>query len=89
MKFDDKQTKVLLDKIQSYWKGNCSICGSNDWAVSDRAFRLDEFFGDLIPTSSAQVPVVTVTCGKCGNTHLANLIHLGLVDKTTGGWING
>lgn len=80
-------TKEELERIMAALKEkvpkpeNCPICGNEDWNVGDNlvAVVLQEDAKQLKLTGSI-LPCIPVTCSNCGNTHLLNLIILGLRD---------
>ena len=61
--------------------GNCTICGNDDWEVSDEFVALvPQGNTKKLKLTGAFLPFVLATCSNCGNTHLINLITLGLRD---------
>ena len=75
----------IIEFIHSHWKNQtCPMCGGRTWNVSDKVFELREFNdGNFVlggPNSSI-VPLIAVTCDKCGNTVLINALSTGLVKK--------
>ncbi len=58
----------------------CPICGRLDWKlgyfITLPANPRPNMFQD--PYSRSNYPFVTLSCQVCGNTHLLNLINLGL-----------
>ena len=60
----------------------CEACGMNAWTHDATVYELREW--DDTGTASGDygevVPLVALTCGKCGNTKLFNAVVAGLVD---------
>lgn len=84
MKLTKNQTEFLLSKLHTLWKPQtCPICSNVDWKIPESILELREYEeGDLVVYSkdSAIVPLVSVTCTRCGYTFLLNTITLGLMD---------
>jgi len=59
---------------------SCAVCGHTDWAVDSAVVNLslsnNPHIGLVI--GGAQMPTVPLVCKHCGNTHLLNLLVLGL-----------
>lgn len=75
----------IIEFIHSHWSNQiCPMCGGRAWNVSDKIFELREFNdGNFVlggPNSSI-VPLIPVTCNKCGNTIFINALSTGLVKK--------
>ena len=70
---------VLREKAPN--PGNCTICGNDNWEVGEEFIAL-VLQGDAksLKLAGSFLPCIPVTCSKCGNTHLLNLITLGLRD---------
>ena len=79
-KIDGNKTIRYLNEK---WQGRgCPLCGGKAWDLTDKAFELREFNdGDIVlgGPNNAIIPLVPVTCQKCGNTVLINAIQAGLV----------
>ena len=50
------------------------------WQITDRIFELREFHGGNLVLGAHQrvLPVIPMSCGRCGYTRFLNAIHLGL-----------
>lgn len=50
--------------LKNNWKtkGDCDVCGSNEWEVVDHEFALPSV------TKEPAFSIAVVYCGKCGNT---------------------
>ncbi len=61
--------------------GVCPICGNPDWQFQDGFIRI-VVQKDIrnISLGGQNYPCVVIICKNCGNTHLLNLITLGLGD---------
>lgn len=75
--------KEIINFISNKWNNQCCpMCGGREWSVADKIFELREFNeGNLVlggPNSSV-VPLIPVTCEKCGNTVLINAITAGAI----------
>lgn len=85
MKLNNEQQKKLVDKLNEVWQPpkTCSVCGQNQWEISDIIFELREFHGGgmAIGGHSSITPVVHATCKKCSNTLFFNALKLGLINK--------
>jgi hypothetical protein len=59
----------------------CSFCGSNNWMVAKGYAFLPLTPNPKKPRiSGAGFPFLPVMCRQCGNTHLINLLLLGVKD---------
>lgn len=88
MVLNDEQRNKLFEQLKS--KGqppNCSICGKNNWSVSDTIFELREFQGGNLIVGKGQniYPVLPLTCLDCGQTIFLNPIILGILDPQKSG----
>lgn len=52
----------------------CPLCGNDKWTVADKLFHLIEYGDKGTILGGSIVPVVPVTCTRCGNTVLINAI---------------
>lgn len=78
-------SQQLINFLNEKWHGaQCTMCGSNDWSVTDKVFELREFNdGNLViggPNSSI-VPLIPITCKNCGNTVFVNPMVIGLLKE--------
>jgi len=84
MKLNEEKQKKLIEKLNEIWKQpkSCSVCGQNQWDVSDMIFEIREFNGGnlIIGGKSIISPVIQVTCKNCSNTLLFNALKLGLIE---------
>lgn len=79
----DVNQDELINILNEKWKGRlCPMCGAGNWVVSNKVFELREFNeGNLIVGAGPITPVVTITCGNCGNTIMVNPMAIGLLKK--------
>ena len=78
MKVEKKRMDEYLKSIRSF---NCPLCGSNNWTVSDTVFQALEFDIDGLRLGGASVPIIPISCMKCGNTLFINALISGLIDR--------
>ena len=72
----------LIRFLQEKWQGRtCPMCQHGNWNVSEQVFEMREFNdGNLrLGGNSSILPLIPVTCSKCGNTIFVNAIVAGLV----------
>jgi hypothetical protein len=78
--------KSDLDKIIKYLEKyspdgpECSMCGNNNWNVNDKLLELKEYHGINIYGSGVQVPVIMVSCEKCGNMIFLSAMVAGIIN---------
>ena len=74
-----------IEFLNTRWNGAaCPLCGGTEWTVTDKSFELREFNnGNLVlgGAKSSIVPVIPVTCSKCGNTVFINAIVANLLEE--------
>lgn len=85
MKLTEDSIKKVIDKLNEDSKGGikCPVCGEHLWVVNKELMELRSFNnGDIVlGGGSAVMPVVTLSCAKCGHTLFFNAIQLGVVEK--------
>ena len=85
MELTSQQQRIVIEKLgKMIGKRPCSSCGANiEFSINSRIFELREFNkGSLvIGGNTAVVPLVVVTCPKCGETKLYNALMLGLLKQ--------
>lgn len=87
MKLSEEQKQDVLARVaQLVGTPKCSLCGSEEWLVSDTVFELPEFFGGsfIVIGGRSVYPVIPTTCAKCGNVVLLSAITLGVVQYAQG-----
>jgi hypothetical protein len=84
--FSEEETKRVLAAIQQRVPevASCPVCGQRDWTLADGLVRLtlQEKRG-VVVLGGRNMPCVALTCKRCGNTLLLNVIVLGLRDLAT------
>ena len=85
MKLTKKQAEDLIQFLNNERNNRlpCPICGNVNWVISDSLWEVREFNGGnlVIGGQSAIMPMVAISCSKCGETHFLNAIQLGIVSK--------
>lgn len=85
MKLTEDKVKIVIDKLDKDSDGGikCSVCGEHLWVVNKELMELRNFNnGDLVlGQGSSVMPVVTISCAKCGHTLFFNALQLGVVEK--------
>lgn len=97
MKISPDKTQEVLNNIKNKCLiRRCPMCGENNWNIEDKIFELREFNnGDLVigGGNSSIIPLLALTCSKCGNTQFINAIICGAVNpkdsKTPNNNVNG
>ena len=79
MKLTDKQKDAISTHLQTF-KG-CAGCGEKVINVFDALFELREFNGGdmVIGGDSNLIPLVVLTCERCGMISFYNAMQLGLI----------
>ena len=79
MKIDENK---LLQTVNSKWRvAQCPMCGNNGLGLDPTIYELREFNnGDIIMGGDQTlVPLIRVSCSKCGYTMLGNPKQMGLM----------
>lgn len=75
----------IISFLNEKWSGaRCPLCGNAGWSVMDKCFELREFNDGNIVIGGANnsiIPVIPVTCKKCGNTVFINALVTGLLGE--------
>ena len=84
MYFSRLDQERILARIKERTRGakiTCSVCGKQEWVISDALtpLSIQQEPGRFI-VGGPYMPCVTLTCKNCGNTHLLNLVAIGLSD---------
>jgi len=81
MPFTPDQKDKILDRIKerAVFMRECAVCGNNKWELADgfTFLTLQDNLGQINLGGRGQ-PCAAMSCTKCGNTHLLNLLVLGL-----------
>lgn len=85
MKLTEDKVKIVIDKLNEDSNGGiaCSVCGEHQWVVNKEIMELRSFNnGDIVLGNGTSImPVITLSCAKCGHTLFFNALQLGVVDK--------
>lgn len=81
MFFTEEQRKEVIDTIRGKAPsfGPCVICGHTVWVLQDGFVMpaLQDEVG-VMRLGGTTLPSIAITCQHCGNTHMLNVIVLGL-----------
>lgn len=88
MPMTPEQCSAALMRLREVWPGpgGCSLCSSNEWVLSNIVEAPDFFNTPRAPTVGV-VPLLLVSCKKCGLTLTFNAVLLGLVSRDTGEFV--
>lgn len=87
MQLTEEQQSIVVGKLNQLWtnKRECLVCNNDKWTVSDKIFEIKQF-SDESKIEGRKIPIITVTCSKCGNTILLNALTLGFeFDRSSSG----
>lgn len=86
MKFTSDVAKRISKHLDELLPGmKCPLCHTDDWIIANGYVYLpvEEYTDPLyrsVARKSGELPCAAITCKLCGNTHLLNLLALGLGD---------
>lgn len=82
MKLSEKQQSKAIQKINEINEGKCIFCKS-ELFLNQNIFELRQFNGGdfIVGGETTILPVVALTCSKCGYTHLFSAVFLGILDR--------
>lgn len=79
---DHEKLNKYVDDLHN---ATCPLCHNNEWSISDVIFYASEFNqkdgGLVLGGPTRYMPFITITCAKCGNTHVINALIAGLYDS--------
>ena len=80
MKLTKEQSETLLQKLATL-NSRCPLCGHGSFSADDVVYQLTECTGKTIVMGASTTfqPVISVSCGQCGNTILFNALISGVV----------
>ena len=85
MILSEDKVKIVIDKLNMDSKGGitCPVCGEHLWVVNKELMELRNFNNGsiVLGEGSSVMPVVTLSCAKCGLTLFFNALQLGVVEK--------
>lgn len=79
-KFADLRGQITSAIASKNVTGRCPLCGNLKWTLVDGFvyLTLQQDFAGVYIGGSGGLPSVAIVCTNCGNTHLLNLVTLGL-----------
>lgn len=83
MKLNEEKKKIILEKLNDIWppkKRICPICDGTKFEISDSIFQLGQYFPHKLVFAPV-VPLLVITCVKCGYTILFNAITLQVIKR--------
>lgn len=85
MKLNKEQASKVIQQLNDNRQNRrpCSFCGNNNWIINDTIWELREFNNGnfVLGGDSFVMPIIAISCSKCGNTHFLNAIKLGVVES--------
>lgn len=83
MKLTPEQANQIIQQLNNDRdkRQPCNVCGNNNWIINDTIWEIREFNGGnfVLGGNSSIMPMISISCSKCGNTHFLNAIKLGIV----------
>jgi len=81
MPLDEKQKQHLLDFLKEKIPtlDPCPLCKKKQWTLSDTVWEMKEFRREGLVIGGPIYPVISITCGNCGNTHFLNAVVAGIM----------
>lgn len=83
MKLTQEQAQQVIQQLNNDRDKRmpCNICGNNNWIINDTIWEIREFNGGdfVLGGNSSLMPMIAISCSKCGNTHFLNAIKLGII----------
>ena len=86
MKWSQQVANQIIARLNTIIPAlKCPLCHTDDWIVATGLvfLRVDEYTDALsrgLTRNRGEMPCAAITCKVCGNTHLLNLLQLGLGD---------
>ena len=79
-KFSEIQGQISSAIAGKQVAGRCPLCGNQRWTLANGFVyvTLQPDFGGVYVGGTGGLPSVALVCTNCGNTHLLNLVTLGL-----------
>ncbi len=78
----DKQRELIGNKLNEKIKNlNCVMCGQQNWNMEPFIVPVPVSSDFSVKLGGQVLPLVSITCTNCGNTHFFNLAMLGLIDE--------
>ena len=83
MNWKERTANKILDLMQGR-NLTCEICGGTQWTTSDFInLSVKPEISPSVIIGGPALPLVGLTCNRCGNTKLLNLIVLGVLKQET------
>ena len=80
MDIENEKIDEFIKNLNNY---TCPLCSSKNWIIGNKVFFLLEYDKKTVNFAGATYPVIPITCPKCGNTMLINVIIPRLLDINT------
>lgn len=84
MKLNQEQAGKVIQHLNNNRQNGrpCNFCGNNNWMINDTIWELREFNdGNLVVGGDSFImPIIAISCSKCGNTQFINAIKLGVIE---------
>jgi predicted nucleic-acid-binding Zn-ribbon protein len=78
-----EETQKVVQHLTTTWSGRpCPYCGTAQWIVPETIFQLTEFHPNSVVIGGPVVPVIPITCKRCGNTPLVNALTVGIIEPS-------
>lgn len=83
MKINQGKMNEFIKTLKAH---KCPLCGNGEWTVSDKVFYVQELTQSLekgeviIGGPTIYMPLIAISCTKCGNTHMINTLVAKLYD---------
>lgn len=79
-KFTDIRGEITSAIATKHVTGRCPLCGNLQWTLAEGFVyvTLQPDFAGVYVGGSGGLPGVALICTNCGNTHILNLVVLGL-----------
>ncbi len=81
---DDERNKISQHIESKLAKHKCAVCEDTNWIPPDAIHELRDFNFGHLKTGGIIVPVVVMTCQRCGYIMLFNAIHTGVISAEGG-----
>jgi len=78
-RFTEEVRSEIWDALNKRRRLPCPLCETNDWTLADGFLPLalqEDFYTHRV--GGPALPCVALVCNHCGNTHLINLLTIGL-----------
>lgn len=84
-RFTEEQLIIIKEAVNKWIKDyHCEICKNTNWLIDPFMVNLPVTNKVVVTLGGSVLPLLPITCSKCGNTHLLNLSILGLTEMIKG-----